>query len=136
LSNPNIQNPFANPTSTTIYTVSVSENGMCTRQDTVIIYIVDVICEEPYIYIPNAFTPNGDGANDILFVRGGMLTEITFRVYNRWGEKVFEAYSLNSGWDGTFNGRDCDPAVFDYYLEATCPGGETFFKKGNVTLIR
>jgi gliding motility-associated-like protein len=136
LSNPNIQNPFANPTSTTIYTVSVSENGMCTRQDTVIIYIVDVICEEPYIYIPNAFTPNGDGANDILFVRGGMLTEITFRVYNRWGEKVFESYSLNSGWDGTFNGRDCDPAVFDYYLEATCPGGETFFKKGNVTLIR
>jgi gliding motility-associated-like protein len=135
LDNPNSQNPTATPTETTTYIVSISNNG-CMRTDTVVITIVDALCEEPYIFVPNAFTPNGDGENDKLYVRGLYIETLLFRVYNRWGEKVWETTDQTSGWDGTFQGRDCDPAVFDYYYQVTCPGGAEYFKKGNITLIR
>ncbi len=135
LDNPNSQNPTASPTETTTYIVSISNNG-CLRRDTVVITIVDALCEEPYIFVPNAFTPNGDGENDKLFVRGLYIETLLFRVYNRWGEKVWETTDQTLGWDGTFQGRDCDPAVFDYYYQVTCPGGAEYFKKGNITLIR
>jgi len=135
LNNPNSQHPTATPTETTIYTVTVS-NGGCSVSDTVMVRILEFICGDPNIYIPNAFTPNGDGENDLLFVRGNNITELLFRVFDRWGEKVFETTDQSIGWDGTFNGRDCDPAVFVWYIEAICEGGDKFFKKGNVTLIR
>lgn len=135
LDNPNSQNPVATPSETTIYTVTVS-NGGCSLTDTVMVRILEFICGDPNIYIPNAFTPNGDGENDLLFVRGNNITELLFRVFDRWGEKVFETTNQNIGWDGTFNGRDCDPAVFVWYVEALCEGGDKFFKKGNVTIIR
>jgi len=61
---------------------------------------------------------------------------MVLRVYDRWGEKVFETSDQSLGWDGTFRGKAVDPAVYVYYLEATCIGNEEFFKKGNVTLIR
>lgn len=140
LDNPNSQNPTASPTVTTTYQLTVSNSG-CTRSDTVTIVVVDALCEEPYIFVPNAFTPNNDGENDFLRVRIvndlNSQYEYIFRVYNRWGEKVWEADQFNTtGWDGTFQGRPCDPAVFDYYLDVLCPGDEKFFKKGNITLIR
>ncbi|MFZ5553531.1 MAG: gliding motility-associated C-terminal domain-containing protein [Bacteroidota bacterium] len=135
LSNPNIQNPVATPPNTMTYFVDIA-NGGCVMTAMVIVEVLFSVCEEPYIYVPNAFTPNGDLENDFLFVRGNNITELLFRVYDRWGEKVFETTDINIGWDGTFRGRDCDPAVFDYYLKATCLGGDEFFKKGNVTLIR
>ena len=61
---------------------------------------------------------------------------MTLRVYHRWGEKVFETSNLNEGWDGTYKGKECDPAVFVYYLDIECKGGETYQEKGNVSLIR
>jgi len=135
LNDPNIQNPVSTPPVTTTYFVDIS-NGGCVMTTSVIVEVLFSVCEEPYIYVPNAFTPNGDLENDILYVRGNNITELIFRVYDRWGEKVFETTDINIGWDGRFNGRDSDPAVFVYYLEATCLGGDEFFKKGNVTLIR
>jgi len=135
LDNPNSQNPVASPSQTTTYLVMVSNNG-CTRSDTVVITVVDALCEDPYIFVPNAFTPNNDGENDKLFVRGIYIETLLFRVYNRWGEKVWETTDQNLGWDGTFQGRSCDPAVFDYYIQVSCPGGAEYFKKGNITLIR
>lgn len=135
LNNPNSQFPNASPTETTTYIVSINGNG-CSKTDTVIVYVREIICDEPYIFVPNAFTPDGDGINDILYVRGHPNSEIVFRVYDRWGELVFESFEINFGWNGIFNGKESDPAVFDYYLEVLCPGDETFFKKGNVTLIR
>lgn len=135
LDNPNSQNPTASPTQTTTYTVTVSNSG-CSRSDTVRITIVDALCEEPFVFVPNAFTPNADGENDLLYVRGQFVVSLLFRVYNRWGEKVWETTDQSLGWDGTFQGRPCDPAVFDYYLEVVCPGGDEYFKKGNVTIIR
>ena len=130
-----MQFPNASPTETTTYIVSINGNG-CSKTDTVIVYVTEIICDEPFIFVPNAFTPDGDGINDILYVRGHPNLEIVFRVYDRWGELVFETFDINFGWDGIFKGKESDPAVFDYYLEVLCPGDETFFKKGNVTLIR
>jgi hypothetical protein len=59
-----------------------------------------------------------------------------FRVFNRWGEMVFETNDVNKGWDGYFKGQICYPAVYDYYIEGTCSDGNVLVKKGNVTLIR
>lgn len=135
LNNSALQNPIATPTVTTTYTVSVSDSG-CVRSSDVTITVIDVICGPPDLYVPNAFTPNGDSDNDILKVRGNNITSMTLRIYHRWGEKVFESTNQNDGWDGTYKGKDCDPAVFVYYLDVTCLGGETHQEKGNITLIR
>lgn len=135
LSSTTSADPIASPTETTIYTVEISLGG-CTRTDTVIVKVRDFVCGEKYIYIPNAFTPNGDGTNDVLYVRGRNITQVYFAIFERWGEKVFETNDMNIGWDGKVNGKDADPAVFDYYLKVVCAEEEEFFQKGNITLIR
>ncbi|MFZ9575637.1 MAG: gliding motility-associated C-terminal domain-containing protein, partial [Bacteroidia bacterium] len=88
------------------------------------------------IFIPNTFTPNRDGINDVLLVRSNALQSIYFAVYNRWGERVFETRNLNSGWDGTINTSNAEQGVYGWYIEAECFNGRKTFKKGNVTLLR
>ena len=90
----------------------------------------------PFVFIPNSFTPNGDGVNDILYVRSGILDECYFVVYNRWGEKVFQTYDNTIGWDGTFKKKTCQTGVYDYYFKGKCKDGDELEMKGNVTLIR
>lgn len=136
LNNPSIPNPIATPSLTTEYVVYVTDLYGCMLSDTVRITVLEVICDEPFVYVPNAFTPNGDGNNDVLFVRSDILIDIIFAVYDRWGEKIFETTQLNKGWDGTYKGKKSDPGVFVYYLDATCLTKEKLVKKGNVTLIR
>ncbi len=136
LNNPSIYNPKATPSVSTTYFLSVTDPNGCSWYDTVAIYVIDVICDEPYIYVPNAFTPDGDGRNDILYVRSSVGYDVEFKIFNRWGEMVFEAQSLNHGWDGTFKGKKVDSGVFDYYVQLRCFNHEVFFKKGNITLIR
>ena len=136
LSDPNIPNPIASPNSTTTYYVDVHDKWGCNWRDSVKINVVDVICDEPYIYVPNAFTPNGDGKNDVLYVQSNVAYELDFKIYDRWGELVFETHSLSDGWDGTFHGKKVDPGVFVYHLTMTCYNHEVFRKKGNITVIR
>lgn len=136
LSNTGSAYPIASPTSTTEYIVSLTDAQGCSRTDTVKVTVIDFICEEPYIYLPNAFTPNDDGQNDILYLRGNLIDEMYLAIYNRWGELVFESTSPQIGWDGTYKGMKCDPAVFVYYFTVKCRGGQEYFKKGNITLIR
>lgn len=136
VSNPHITNPTAKPDSNTFYIVEVTDIWGCKAIDTVWINVVDFVCGDVYIYVPNAFTPNGDGNNDILYVRGGMITDLYFAIYDRWGEKIFETTDLNKGWDGTYRGKPLDPAVFVYYLHVTCLDRKQFEKKGNITLLR
>ncbi|MGD0711816.1 MAG: PKD domain-containing protein, partial [Bacteroidales bacterium] len=136
LNNPDIANPVANPTTTTTYIVTVKDQYGCTLMDTITIYVLEVSCNESDIFVPNAFTPNGDNKNDILYVRSNILKSIYFVIYDRWGEKVFETYDQSTGWNGTFKGKACDPGVFDYYMKATCINDKEFIKKGNITLIR
>ncbi len=136
LNNSTIFNPIATPILPTAYVVKVTDENGCVNLDTIFIRLRQFQCAEPNIFIPNAFTPNNDGHNDILRVRANSLSEFYFAVYNRFGEKVFESNNPEDGWDGTFKGSVLAPEVFGYYIEIKCLGGETYFKKGNVTLIR
>ena len=129
-------NQIATPEETTTYTVLItdSETG-CTIEREVTIVVRDVICGIPNIFVPNAFTPNGDGNNDVLFVRGSAITELHFIIYNRWGEQVFETRDQSIGWDGTFKGEQVNTDVYGYFLTVTCIDGETFETQGNVTVL-
>jgi gliding motility-associated-like protein len=118
-----------------IYTLTVSD-GICTRDDTVEIKVYEIICEDPYVFVPNAFSPNGDGYNDILYVRGLYIEKVIFRIFDRWGELVFESNDVTIGWDGTFRNVPLQPDVYDYYLDVTCVGGLKSIVKGNITLMR
>ena len=135
VSDSNIPNPTATPTESTTYYVTISD-GECSATDSLRITVLDFVCGPPSIYVPNAFTPNSDSRNEKLFVRALNVTKINFVIYDRWGEKVFETNSQYIGWDGYFRDKLVDPAVFVYYLEATCEGGATYFEKGNITVIR
>ena len=134
LNNETIANPIASPDTNTWYTVIVSD-GVCISSDSLRIEVFELNCDEPDIFVPNAFSPNGDNQNDILFVRGNFITELNFRIFDRWGEKVFETTEQTVGWDGTYKGSPVDPAVFVYYLEVVCADGQEFFKQGNITVV-
>lgn len=133
---PNVSSQIVALEQTTTFIVTVESDYGCAKSDTVMIFVREVVCGEPDIFVPNAFTPNNDGNNDKLYVRGNNIDQLIFRVYNRWGELVFETYDQNIGWEGNYKGMECDPAVYDYYLEVSCVAEEKYFKKGNITLIR
>lgn len=84
------------------------------------------------IWVPNVFSPNDDGQNEVFKARGTNLFEFEMRIYDRWGNKVFESDNIDDGWDGTFNGKPMNSAVFVYYILSA---GEVV-SKGNVTLLR
>jgi len=125
--------PMASPTVTTRYVVTGYNSKNCKYNDTVDVCVI-FDCGE--MFVPNAFSPNHDGTNDVLYVRGKCLSNFTFQIFNRWGEKVFETSRQEDGWDGTFNGDLMNTAVFVYRLEGTTVDNQPFSMKGNVTLIR
>ena len=136
LVSPHNAQTLAFPQNSTIYTVTVTDSYGCAKSDTTRIHVNKLTCDEPYIFIPNAFTPNGDGNNDVLYVRGALIDKMLLRIYDRWGTLVFESTHVENGWDGKYKGQICQPGVYDYYLEITCIGNKTYFKKGNITLIK
>jgi gliding motility-associated-like protein len=95
------------------------------------------------IFVPNSFTPNNDGHNDVFYprVQGGVGEIKSFRVYDRWGEMLFERKNLtpndiSNAWDGTYKGQPPRPEVFMYVIEASCTNGNDITKKGSVTVIK
>lgn len=136
MDSPNSPTSIVHPMESTEYSVSVTDTFGCTLTDTVKIEVDELTCDEPYIFVPNAFSPNGDGKNDVLYVRSEILQDFYFAVYSRWGEKVFECSNLEMGWDGTYKGKPCQNGVYDYYFSGTCVGGKTKELKGNVMLVR
>jgi len=125
----------AMPMDTTLYKVVATRQG-CSSFASIRISVDNVICDAPNIFVPTAFTPNADGANDQLQVRGRWITSMRFVVYNRYGQEVFGTTDQTKSWDGTFNGKTLGPDVFGYYLFAQCVDGSSYGKRGNVTLIR
>jgi gliding motility-associated-like protein len=93
-------------------------------------------CGSVTVYVPNIFSPNNDGINDILFARGENIKELTFRIYNRWGELVFESSDISQGWDGRYKGRECAEGVYFYVAEVSFIDGNSVVKKGSVSLVR
>lgn len=130
---------IGNMLSTTTYVVTATSDFGCKAFDDITIYMY---CDNKQIFIPTAFTPNGDGENDLFYPRGKGVEEVkAFRIYNRWGQLLFERTGIKlndegNAWDGTLNGAPARPDVYVYLLEATCDTGEPLFLKGDVTIIK
>lgn len=86
--------------------------------------------------VPSAFSPNGDGENDVLYMRGFSVKTVKMLIYNRYGNEVFESDSLSKGWDGTFKGTPASSDVYAYVIDVTFADGSKQKKHGNVTLLR
>jgi gliding motility-associated-like protein len=137
LSDPNIINPVASPTSdSTVYTAVAIYEGGCTDTVQVLVLFRSPICADPYVFFPTAFSPNGDQENDDLGVEGTYLEEVYWVIYDRWGGLIFESNSQAERWDGRRNGTLLPPDTYGYYLKVRCIGGGEFVQKGNVTLLK
>jgi len=105
---------------------------------------VSTFCQNSQVFIPNAFTPDGDGKNDVLMVRGTGIKQVkNFRIYNRWGQVVFERANFNVndpqfGWDGKIRNTTslAQPDVYVYYCEVVCENDTPFTYQGNITLLK
>ena len=86
--------------------------------------------------VPTGFTPNGDGHNDVLFVRGGPFEKIHFRVYNNWGELVFECNDQKIGWDGNVSCVAQPVGVYVWVMDVEAYNKKQIHKSGDVTLMR
>jgi gliding motility-associated-like protein len=113
----------------------INENG-CSGQASVTVVVEFPPCEDPYVFLPNAFTPNGDGINDVLFVRGEHVEVVRLEIYNRWGQLVFETTDQSVGWDGLFKGAPAPQEVYGFILEVNCIGGQQYKTQGNISLFR
>jgi gliding motility-associated-like protein len=134
LSSTIIYNPIALPQSNIEYIVQVSDVNNCFAFDSIRVKLYTV---KPGLYVPNAFTPNGDTKNDYFKpIALGIKSLDKFDVYNRWGQLVYSNTDLERGWDGTFGGRQQDPATFVWIAEATDYTGKKIKMKGTVVLIR
>jgi gliding motility-associated-like protein len=129
-----IYNPIALPQTNIEYIVQVSDANGCFAFDSIRVKLYTV---KPGLYVPNAFTPNGDNINDYFRpIALGIKSLDKFEVYNRWGQLVYSNTDLERGWDGTFGGRPQDPAGFVWIAEATDYAGKKVKLKGTVVLIR
>jgi gliding motility-associated-like protein len=127
--------PIANPTSTTTYTVTgTDENGCTSTAQATISLAID--CDE--VFVPTIFSPNGSGPeiNDLLCVMGNCISQLRYSIYNRWGDLVFSTEDISICWDGTYKGKSCQTGVYAYSLVVTKTNGETIVQSGNLTLIK
>lgn len=122
------------PLQTTTYTLDMSDTLGCFSNQ----FEVPVEVREEYrIGVPEAFTPNGDGINDFIYVNGwGIKSIVEFRVYNRWGKEVFFSDSPSVGWDGNIDGKPAAIDTYAYVVKAEMWSGETIVENGTFTLIR
>src|SRR5690606_650244 len=117
-----------------VYTVVGTDQYGCMGRDSIRITVYRV---HPDMYVPTAFTPNGDGNNDVIRpILLGMKNLNYFKVYNRFGQLVFSTTEMGKGWDGVYKGRPQDPATFVWTAEGVTYKGEKITRKGYVVLIR
>ena len=140
LSNPTEIATSAQPTSTTLYNLIVTDTiSGCVIVDDVLVQVDKV----RNIYIPNAFSPNADGNNDhfYIFAGNGVRRVLDFKIFDRWGEVIYEAENFppntfKHGWDGTFKGQAMNPGVFVYFAEVEFIDNEVIHYNGDVTLLK
>ena len=135
--NPGASDPLATPDDTLVcYTVTaVSELG-CEASARTCVECTAIVCGEPELALPNAFTPDGDGINDMVCFNSDLITDFSIAIFNRWGQCVFSSDALGTCWDGTFNGRPCLQGVYTYTCHIRCVSGQENDLKGDITLIR
>jgi gliding motility-associated-like protein len=133
LSSNNIYDPIASPATSTLYKVTGYAIGGCSTTDSV--WVKVNIVEEAFI--PNAFTPNGDGLNDV-FKIGNLTFQriVSFNIFDRWGNHVYEAGPNQNGWDGTYKGKSVPMDTYFYSIVLELPNGKVKNYKGDLTLIK
>jgi gliding motility-associated-like protein len=132
LSSSVIPNPVASPAVSTKYILYGQTVDGCIATDSINIHV----SANSLIAVPNAFSPGNGPNNEFKLIKNGEATLNHFRIYNRWGQKVFETTDINAGWDGTFNGTPQPFDVYVYEIEAVTSSGQDFRLQGNVTLVR
>ncbi len=138
--NVNCSNPLVAPMETAIFSVSVVDDKGCSASDKITVYV----SKDRPVFIPNAFSPDNDGENDVfmIFANGNVATSVkSFLIFNRWGETMFELYDFNPndpvyGWDGTHRGRLLNAGIYVFTAEVEFIDGETILYKGDVLLVR
>lgn len=125
--------PLATPDATTTYFLTVTDANGCMDVDSVTV----IVNTDFDVFLPNVFSPDGDGRNDVFYVRGSGIATLEFVIYDRWGSKMFESSSVDQGWDGTYKGTPVNNGVYVYYVRATgFNSSEPTELKGNVTVLR
>jgi gliding motility-associated-like protein len=131
--------PMATPRFDTKYYVQFEDVNGCRNSGEV---QVIVLCNNNNIFVPNTFSPNGDGSNDVFYVRGKGLSRVkSLRIFNRWGQVVFDRNNVNvndesMGWDGKYKGAKPVPGVYVYQVEIFCDNSQVVKFEGNVALIQ
>jgi gliding motility-associated-like protein len=131
--------PISTPKQTIQYRLQVANEGGCVAEDAITLLVV---CGGENMFLPNTFSPNGDGVNDVFYPRGKGISYIKkLFIYNRWGEEVYKQLAFYSndiakGWNGEYKGAPAKEDVFVYIIEVVCENGQTLTFKGDVTLIR
>jgi gliding motility-associated-like protein len=142
----NFAQVFVKPLTTTTYYLFVEDtskmescNNTTTDSITITVKNCDTVATKPNsVFIPNIFSPNGDGNNDVLYVLGNNIAHVNLVIYNRWGERVFESTDIKKGWDGSYMGKNKESiaAVFIYYCKVIYADGTEEELKGNITLVK
>lgn len=128
-----LQNPTATPINTTTYYLNVTGDNGCQALDSVIVYVT----HNHLILAPTAFTPNGDGLNDYFsFYTKGVVDVLSFQIYNRWGQLIFNDNTNIPGWDGTYKGKDQEIGTYVFLATAKTFDGDVISFKGDLTLLR
>lgn len=124
--------PFAKPTETTTFYANITTPYGCDERDSVRVFV------RGNLYVPNSFTPDGDGLNDYFKAEGKDIVEFEMKIFNRWGELVFKSDHIDQSWDGSHqsDGYYCQPGIYPYIIIARERYGEYFELKGHVTLLR
>ena len=135
----NCPNPYASPEQPIEYKVTATNAYNCSTSDT---RKISLLCNAESVFLPNTFTPNADGVNDVLYPRGeGIKSVKHLRIFNRWGQLVYERLNFNTNdrsmaWDGTFKGQALPPDVFVFSMAVICDNNQLVETKGNVMIVR
>jgi gliding motility-associated-like protein len=140
LNSSNIFNPIATLSQDQMFVVTIRDIGGCIGKDSIFVRVLDgagVNRDQPLYYVPNSFTPNGDGLNDVFRgIPAGMRTTDYFRVYDRFGKLIFETNRYLRGWDGTYQGKPQPTGTYVYIIKGIDKNGKPVLQKQTVLLIR
>jgi gliding motility-associated-like protein len=125
--------PLATPDHTTLYSVTITDPGTgCSS----VLYTTVTVLQDNNLFVPTAFSPNGDNYNDILYLRGNNLRTVDFSIFDRWGKKVFETNNADKGWDGNIQGSKAEAGVYTYTAVITYADGVRQAISGKTSLVR
>jgi gliding motility-associated-like protein len=136
LSELDVDKPVAKPLETTEYFVTATLENGCAQTVPVTVVVVPPPCDVPFVFFPTGFSPNNDGENDQLKMESNIVDSVYWAIFNRWGERIFEAFSIDDAWDGTFRGQPQPMETYGFYYKIRCVDGQEAVRKGNVTLLR